>query len=93
MPDQKVEIAVDLFELLLKIGGEKEGDFPLVVTLWKFIATAFAEGDDICEEAYFQVIKQWSSRKKIYIQVLACMSATIQPTVRMYLPLLNLIYT
>lgn len=44
------------------------------------------------EEAYFQVIKQISSGKTIYYQILACLSATLQPSARMYLPLLNFIY-
>ena len=48
--------------------------------------------EDLREEAYFQVIKQLSSGKKVYLKIMSCLAATVAPTTRMYLPLLNYIY-
>lgn len=92
LPDTKVEISIDIFDILLTIGGEKEGAYPTVVYVWKYIYQILEEIEDIREEAYFQVIKQLSSNIEIYYQVLACLSATVQPSTRMYLPLLNYVY-
>lgn len=50
------------------------------------------EGEDFREEGYFQVIKQLSSKKKVYFQILACLCVTVRPSARMYVPLLNYLY-
>lgn len=65
---------------------------PTVWYIWKFIHEIQQEEDDIKDEAYFQIVKQMSSNKKIYYKFLACLTATVQPSTRMYLPLLNYIY-
>lgn len=65
---------------------------PTVWYIWKFIHEIQQEEDDIKDEAYFQIVKQMSSNKKIYYKFLACLAATVQPSTRMYLPLLNYIY-
>jgi hypothetical protein len=41
LSDKKIEIAIDMFEILLKTGGEKNDEFPIIFTLWKFIKIVF----------------------------------------------------
>lgn len=49
LPDTKVEMSIDIFDLLLMAGGERQGSYPTVVYVWKYIYQIFDEKDDMKE--------------------------------------------
>lgn len=51
------------------------------------------EGDDsMREEIYLQIVKQTSSKKELYTQILCAMCYCVRPSTRLYIPLLNFMY-
>ena len=87
-----METSIDMFEDLLKAGMDTPSEHHPIFHVHHFIETIMKGVEDLREEAYFQLIKQMSSGKKIYLQIMSCLAATVAPSTRMYVPLLNYVY-